>query len=331
MEVDEERVRLEAETSADPVTVSLGMPVYNGEAFVENAIKGVLAQSFGDYELIISDNASTDRTREICLDYARQDARITYVRQPENLGAVPNFRQVFELSRGRYFKWTAVDDRCHRTYLEKAVRMLESNPSAVWCHSRSSHIDANGVLLEEAGSQNVSYPERQSFDVRRRFRSVLLGKGGCHDTFGLIRREALGKTPLFLPCYGAEKVLIAELALLGDFVEIPETLFFSGVVDQASSNMRTAAEQQEFISTRRTWKTSFTRLTLLAGYLSAIRRSAPGVHQRMICLTVVLQWLFQVSKWRDVLLKTLRREGLGGRNIERLRRMNNSRGGGQTC
>ena len=102
-------------------TVSIGMPVYNGVPFLNEALDSILAQTYRDFELVISDNASTDETESICRAYAASDPRIRYYRQQENLGAMPNFNRVCELSRGQYFKWAACDDVCSPTASRAAV------------------------------------------------------------------------------------------------------------------------------------------------------------------------------------------------------------------
>ena len=109
-------------------SVSIGLPVYNGEPFVERAINAVLAQTYSDFELVISDNGSTDRTEEICREFAGRDARVKYVRAERNQGAIWNFNRVFELSQGEYFKWAAADDVFLPTFLEKCAQVLDDNP-----------------------------------------------------------------------------------------------------------------------------------------------------------------------------------------------------------
>ncbi len=301
--------------------VSIGLPVYNGERFIATALESLLGQTYADFELIVSDNASTDRTEEICRAFAERDARIRYIRQPENQGAVPNFNHVFEVSDSAYFKWAAVDDECHPNFLEKAVEVLDSHPDVIWCHSRSSHIDAYGELLEDADSLNVSYADRQAHTPDERFGAVLMGKGGCLDSYGLIRSDAIRKTPLYLPYYGPEKVFIAELALLGRYQEIPETLFYPRVLTEGSGNIKTAAEQQAFIDTRRIHRFPLTRVRFLLGYLSAIHRSRLTISETLKCWGHVLRWLFQVSKWHSVVRRAFRGQGVGGRNIGRLKRI----------
>src|SRR6185312_3479939 len=121
----------------------IGLPVYNGERLLPQAIECLLAQSFGDFEIVIGDNASTDRTQEICQDYVRRDPRIRYVRHEHNLGAVANFNRVFELSAAPLFKWAAHDDLHQKTYLESCVRLLDEDPDIVLAHSNTVLIDEN--------------------------------------------------------------------------------------------------------------------------------------------------------------------------------------------
>ena len=103
--------------TADRPRVSIGLPVYNGENFLEFALDSILGQTFQDFELIISDNASTDATESICRRYAAKDSRIRYYRNPNNQGAAQNYNRVFALARGEYFKWAAHDDVCKPNYL----------------------------------------------------------------------------------------------------------------------------------------------------------------------------------------------------------------------
>src|SRR5215207_1517689 len=111
--------------NTDLPRVSVGLPVYNGENYLAEAIDSVLAQTYQNFELIISDNASTDSTEEICRDYAARDRRIRYFREPQNRGAAWNFNHTFELARGEYFKWVAHDDVIGPQYLARTVDQLD--------------------------------------------------------------------------------------------------------------------------------------------------------------------------------------------------------------
>jgi len=114
-----------------PVVLSIGMPVYNGENVIKKSLDSLLSQSFTDFELIISDNASTDSTEDICRNYAALDNRIKYIRQDNNLGMYSNFLYVLEMATGKYFMWNAADDCRSPDYIECNIEFLESNPEFV--------------------------------------------------------------------------------------------------------------------------------------------------------------------------------------------------------
>lgn len=135
--------------------VSIGVPVYNGAGTLRRTLESILAQTLVDFELIISDNASTDETAAICRDFAIRDARIRYVRQPRNLGAAFNFQYVIDQARGRYFLWAACDDVRTPDFLEENVRFLESHPDYVAsaspnCFEGRSAVGANLVAFSIA-------------------------------------------------------------------------------------------------------------------------------------------------------------------------------------
>lgn len=306
--------------------VGIGMPVYNGATFLPDALASLADQTFADYEIVITDNASTDATEAICREHARRDERIRYVRQPENLGAVPNFNRAFELTRSPLFKWAAHDDLCAPTYLERTVAVLRDDPHAAWSHSRSSHIDDRGRLLDEPDALDVSYAAREAPGAAERFRAVLLDPQGCLDSYGVIRSDLLRRTPLYISAYGAEKIVMAELALMGRYREVPETLFHVRVSAGGSGNLSGAEAQQAFIDTRRP-PDRMVRLKLLRAYLDAISRSAPTPAEAMRCRAALLRWMLQVGKWRRVALAALRGEGLGGRNRGRVERIEQRRAG----
>ncbi len=128
--------------------VSVGLAVYNGENYLREAIDSILAQTFTDFELILSDNASTDKTQEICLEYAAKDKRIRYYRNDQNIGGIRNQIRTVELSRGEYYKLAAHDDVCAPDFLEKCVEVLDRDPSVVLCYPKTKIIDENGNFLK---------------------------------------------------------------------------------------------------------------------------------------------------------------------------------------
>jgi glycosyltransferase involved in cell wall biosynthesis len=202
------------------VLVSIGLPVHDGENFLEEAIRSVLQQTFSDFELVISDNASTDRTSEICADYAASDPRVRYLRNQHNLGAVPNFNRVLQESNGKYFKWLAHDDRIQPRYIEATVAALESTPDAVLCNSVVEYIDATGAHL---GYYRSVVEHAGGDEAAKRFAAIVLRSHPCVDVFGMTKRDIIPIGPL-RPYSGTDKAFIAFMALRGRLLQLSEPL-----------------------------------------------------------------------------------------------------------
>ncbi|MDF5706847.1 MAG: glycosyltransferase family 2 protein [Nostoc sp. S4] len=212
--------------------LSIGLPVYNGEKFLRLAIDSLLAQTFEDFELIISDNASTDKTEEICRAYAKQDQRIRYYRNDYNIGCARNFNRVFELSSGEYFKWAAYDDLHAPDFISKCVEVLDKDPTIILCHTQVYFIDEQGKFL-----QNYDIKlKADSLKPQARF-DELLAKHLCYQCYGVIRTSALKKIPPMGGYGNADGILLLRLGLLGRFYEIPEYLFFARSHPQQSMSM----------------------------------------------------------------------------------------------
>lgn len=201
--------------------VSIGLPVFNGENFVADAISSVLAQTLTDFELIIQDNASTDRTREICADFAARDPRVRYQRNVRNLGAAPNYNLAFNAARGRYFKWLAHDDRLTPEYLQATTQALEERPDVVLCNTVVRYIDADGGFI---GLYDSGLARADQRSPAARFARLVLSSHSCVDFFGLIRREAMHGSLLHGSFHGADRAFLAQMALRGPFVQLAEPL-----------------------------------------------------------------------------------------------------------
>jgi glycosyltransferase involved in cell wall biosynthesis len=201
--------------------VSIGLPVYNGEKYLGEAIGSVLSQTFEDFELLISDNASTDRTEEICKKYADKDPRIRYYRNERNLGAAKNFNLVFELSSGVYFKWIAADEVIESDFLEKCVDLLDNNPSMVLAGSK--YVAVNEF---DNTTRNLDYDHNlRSPRAHQRFRRLVGERVGSeHPIWGVIRSSVLRRTRLIRPFIGSDSYLVVELVLQGEFGQMPEYL-----------------------------------------------------------------------------------------------------------
>ncbi len=209
----------------DTPRVSIGMPVYNGERHVSEALDSLLAQSFEDFELVISDNASTDRTAEICQERAARDGRIRYVRNRENIGPVANFNQVLSLARGEYFMWAAHDDRWHRTYIESCLAGYALDPSLVLVSSVAQLVDpATGRRIGiDPGISTVGLRPAERF---RRYK-LTLDTWTHYSTiyYGLYRRSVLLRATPVRNIIAGDQVVLARLCFLGSFHTVPETLF----------------------------------------------------------------------------------------------------------
>ena len=308
-------------SGATPV-LTMGLLVYNGEQYLAETIDSLLAQTFEDFELVISDNASTDATEEICRSYAERDPRIRYIRQAENIGAMENFNFLFSQARGRYFKWAAADDLVAPTFLARCIEVLDTRPDYVLCHTSTVTIGASGMELPNDIIRSSGVAERGGAVKRRnayppwqRFRDVLLGNSAVMDFWGVFRTDVLRKTGLLRPVVGYEKVLIAILSLYGRIAEIPEQLFAYRVHTKQFSSQTSASAQQVWCGSYQNSKT-YPRIQYVRGYLLGIAYSELATKQRGLCLLVIVRYLFQVTKWTRIVRSSLFETDFGAGNAE---------------
>ena len=269
--------------------VSIGMPVFNGEPYIVEALNSLLAQTYTDFELIISDNASTDRTEEICRRYAREDKRIRYYRNKKNLGAAKNYNRVFELSNSKYFKWAAHDDVLAPEYLQRCIEILDHDPAVVLCHPKTIVIDEYGKKVNDYDD----YLDFRSPNPHERFRDYLFRNfGKCNAIFGVIRTNELRKTPLIGSYSPSDEVLMAELALYGKIYQIPDRLFYRREHPErskrANPNPRAHAiwfnpENKNKIILPTKWKSFWE-------YIRAITRIPLGCSDKVLCYLYIAKW-----------------------------------------
>jgi glycosyltransferase involved in cell wall biosynthesis len=243
--------------------VSLALPVYNGEQLISEAIRSILAQDFRDFELIITDNASTDGTERICREFAASERRIQYIRNDGNLGASPNFNKSFELSSGKYFKWCAHDDYLSSNYVGRCVSVLETNRDAVLAYGTTQNIDRAGCPIPLRGSM-FSNPE--GLGPARRFQMVIAEQSSCYEIFGVFRREALEQTTLLRMYYGSDHVLLCQMALLGTFVQVPDIVLYNREHAHRSVNMK-LSDQRMWTCTEAKTKDSLLHISHFAHLL----------------------------------------------------------------
>lgn len=317
--------------------IAIGMPVFNGGRFIRHAINSLRSQTLEDFVVLISDNASTDDTVEICLDLIGNDSRFKLIQQGANIGAVPNFNWVARNTSSKYFKWAAADDVLAPNYLQACCQALDNNPDVGWCHCKSDMIDENGdswmnqldesdPLINSSPSAKwwVGHPRNYNDAESRvqRFEGVLLGTTWSVDSYGLIRRSTLNQTRLLEPIYGAEKVLLAELSLYGKYIHLPELMFKQRVHSLASGNISAEKSQRKFIAANKKMLGS-TRLLLLRAHLHSISRSDLSATEKISAYTTVASYLLQYRKWRSVVRQMLGGKGVGGGGAELMKRARN--------
>jgi glycosyltransferase involved in cell wall biosynthesis len=206
--------------------VSIGMPVYNGAQFICHALDSLLSQTYEKFELIISDNASTDATQKSCMKYANIDDRIRYYKNSKNMGATWNFNRVFDLSLGEYFMWASCDDHWDTDYLDTCLQTLKTSKKIVLAGTicRSIDSDTNKIILVDNGFSTVGLTPSQSFI---RYKSVI--HSGSHIGgifYGLYRKIALNQVMPIKKVIAADHLVLAELSLMGEFDTIQKSLFF---------------------------------------------------------------------------------------------------------
>ncbi|MGH2414575.1 MAG: glycosyltransferase family 2 protein, partial [Microcystaceae cyanobacterium] len=210
--------------------VSIGLPVFNGENYLREAIDSVLAQTFTDFELIISDNASTDRTEEISQAYVAKDKRIHYYRNEQNLGVVGNLNRIMELPAGEYFQWLSHDNILAPTYVEKCIAVLDQDPSIILCHSKVLIINKYGKSNEYLNVDPLIKINIDSYQPQERFYEIVLGSALGPYIMGLLlgvmRTSLLKRIGPVTAFVEHDRAYLAKLSLQGRFYEIPERLFF---------------------------------------------------------------------------------------------------------
>jgi len=292
--------------------LSVGLPVYNGEKYLTESIESLLGQSYKDFELIISDNASTDSTADICRRYANQDSRIRYIRQPRNIGLAPNHNFVVDKSRGEFFKWAASDDLYARDLLQSCVDALDAHPDVVLAHSWTAAIDGAGNIM-----QAYKYPlATDSPSAPERFRSFMFGSSGLFedpdskdhrlfrvdnqgilracDEYGVIRTKILRQIAPHGSYHHQDRIVVCELLLHGPFHETPDWMYLrrehGGRAYQSSTRDRCVILDPQRASRLR-HPTARLVAEYLWGYVAAIRRAPLSSADRRECYRVLAHWM----------------------------------------
>jgi glycosyltransferase involved in cell wall biosynthesis len=271
-------------------TLTIGLPVYNGERYLRESLDALLAQTWTDFELVISDNASTDSTADICTTYANRDERIRYVRQPVNVGAGPNHNLLVPLARGRYFKWASHDDLYAERLLEKCIGVLDGAADVVLAHSWDAVIDDAGKVL-----RSVPYDlATDDPDPAVRLRSLLRTPGG-NDFYGVIRTDVLRRVGPHRSYYNADRTFMAGLVVRGRFRQVPEVLYHRRDHPGRASRAGAPRDRAAALDPRRARPLRHVLPVMYAEYVAgmakAVMRAPLPPRDRARCLREVASWL----------------------------------------
>ncbi len=284
--------------------LTIGLPVYNGADQLGGALEALLGQTYEDFELIISDNASTDSTGDICRFYENLDPRVRYFRQPVNLGSAANHNFVVEQANGELFKFASHDDLYARDYLRRCVDALDEHPEVVLAHSWTAMIDESGAVTSA-----LTYPLLSSSpSAPERLRSMLFGRGG-DDFYGVIRAKTVGRALRQGSYHHSDHTLVSGISLYGAFYQVPDWLYFrrehpqlaaqspvaEGVVDSwPARDWPTGRTRCANMDPRRANRFLHPTVRLYAeyflGYVAAIRRAPLSAADRLACYRCLTQW-----------------------------------------
>jgi glycosyltransferase involved in cell wall biosynthesis len=267
--------------------ISIGVAVYNGERFLPQTLTSLLAQTYRDFELIICDNCSDDRTEQICRSYSERDARIRYHRNTVNIGAPRNFNRAFELSQGEYFKWSGADDLCAPEMIERCVAVLDQRPEVVLAYAKTRLIDETGAAVKD-------YDDRLNLQFEaphKRLSHLLWNICMCNPVFGLIRSGVMKRVGCFGTYPNSDLVFLATLALHGRFVEIPERLFLRRFHALSVQRYPSAHQRIVMFDPTKVGRLTFPNWKLFAAHLSAIHRAPLSWMEKLRCYSKMHIWL----------------------------------------
>jgi hypothetical protein len=277
--------------------ISIGMPVFNSERHIRQAIDSVLAQGYEQLELIISDNASTDATPEICREYVSRDPRVRFYRNDSNMGMSWNMNRVLELANGKYFKWAGSHDFVARSFVADCKQVLDSNPGAVLAYPLTQAVDATGEPIAEIAPEII---DTIGLSVNARVYTVIqkVRNYAC-VYYGLFRTSALRQCRPIRAFMGNDQVLLMEISILGTIALVPQVClfrrYFGPVLDDrqriATDLIRMNPELRKQKSVRPIWE-------LGKQSIVGASRLAPG--SRKVTLIPLVAWAFY-SRWRQQL------------------------------
>jgi glycosyltransferase involved in cell wall biosynthesis len=204
--------------------VSIGMPVFNSGHHIREALESVLAQDYHNLEVIISDNASTDQTQEICLEYAAKDERIHYHRNECNMGMSWNMNNVLKLSKGKYFKWAGSHDFIAPSFITECVEVLDANDNIVLAYPLAQAVNTLRKPIKDISPEIIDTTGLP--DSARVFLVIKKIRNYAAVYYGLYRASALRRCRPIRAFMGNDQVLLTEISILGSIAVVPQVLLF---------------------------------------------------------------------------------------------------------
>lgn len=265
--------------------VSIGLPVYNGEAYLADTLDCLLSQSYTNIEVVVSDNASSDSTETIANEYVRKDQRVVYYKNRKNVGVAKNYNMAFERSTGKYFKWAAMGDICGTTFIEKCVDILEECDDVVLCYPRT-RVFSDDVLDSTDYDDNLDLQFENPSD---RFRLLLANLKLNNAMNGVIRSDVLGKTVLHKVFVGSDICLMAELALRGKIREYPEFLFYRRINESTATILKSEEEIGRFFQPGSQSALLFQNTKGIATLYSIVARAPISLTEKAKCFGYLLK------------------------------------------
>lgn len=229
--------------------LSIGMPIYNAEKFLRSRLDSLLSQTFTDFQLIISDDASTDTTSEICKEYSSKDKRIKYFRQKQNIGMSANFHFVLHKSNSKYFFWAAQDDITIPGFIEKNINALENNTELICSVGKIKFVgkvidDLNSTqknskikkIIKKINKKMINVNTESLFgDYEKKVKKVLSNGGSTLAQYGIFKTDILKKCVELPGFHGDESAIVLSAIKYGDINVIDEILIHKFVGDTVSS------------------------------------------------------------------------------------------------
>ncbi len=262
--------------------ISIGLPVHNEEKHIHEAISALRAQSYSNIEIIISDNASEDKTLNISETHKQKDKRIRIIKNKTNLGVAENSRTVLSHATGEYFMWASGHDLWHKNHLEEALKAYQAHPHATICFAANNWIDDKGSSLIRASG----WSDTIGLGPCSRVITTILGS--MNPVLGLIKTSALRSIPKIYGCVGADLIVLTELALAGPFVNVAETTWARREFRNENYRQKVKRYKSDsFNLVESKWSRIFPKSFMLIKLNSAVLRSKITPLQKTLLLVTI--------------------------------------------